>query len=185
MLTFLGRWNHLWYSKRRLSLCGSELQRSKVSKAGDEIQLCLYHKLVFYLACCTIYSFNLIAKVFCKWQFGSQLIQLLVFTVQSCAVGAVSPEDAVGQQGLSVFSSVLSNVEKRETDLPVTRISKVLELPLQRRQGWLEGVWWWCCCCMFAELGRVFLAAFLVFPKGIGHPTFYSSLLLSGRDPSE
>lgn len=64
------------------------------------------------------------------------------------------------------FSSMLSNVEKREMDLPVMRTSKVLELPLQRRQGWLEGA---CCCCMFAELGRVFLAAFLVFPKGIGH----------------
>lgn len=73
-------------------------------------------------------------------------------TVQRCAVGAVSAEDAVGQQGLCVFQIVPSNVEKCEIGLPVMRISEVLELPLQQNQGWLAGVW--CCCWIFSELGR-------------------------------
>lgn len=34
--------------------------------------------------------------------------------------------------------------------LPVIRLSKVLELPLQQNQGWLERVW--CCCWTFSEL---------------------------------
>lgn len=63
------------------------------------------------------------------------------------------------------------------------RLSKVLELPLQQNRGWLEGV---CCCCWaFSELERrSSLQLFWYFPRN-WLPYLYSSLLLSGREPSE
>lgn len=93
-------------------------------------------------------------------------------TVQSCAVGAVSLDDAVGQQGLFGFSS---NVENWEMGLPIMKTSKVLELPLQQNQGWLEGAW--CCCWTFSEMGRRSSLQLFGYLQGIGYPTFTAAFL--------
>jgi len=79
-----------------------------------------------------------------------------------------------------LFSKGLRSVEKHGADLPVASLLEVLELPMQRKQGWLEEA---CCCYVFAALGRVFLAAFLVFPEGIGHPAFTAASCFLGEIP--